>query len=62
MIARAHRAPLALSLTLVLAAGVALLEKGIYGWLLFVIISFAIGLLAPCIARPATKEKAVALG
>jgi hypothetical protein len=62
MITRSHRALLTFCLTLVVAVGVALLEKGIYGWLLFVIIPFAIGLLAACVARPANKEKAVALG
>ena len=51
MITRSHRALSAFCLTVVAAVGVALLEKGIYGWLLFVIIPFAIGLLAACVAR-----------
>lgn len=58
----ARRAHLALWLAIVLAIGIALLEAGIYGWMLFVILPFALGLLAACIARPATAFQAAALG
>jgi hypothetical protein len=58
----ACRTQLALSLAITLAAGITLLQTGIYGWMLFVIVPFALGLFAPCIARPATARRAAALG
>ncbi len=62
MISLAHRTHFALWLAVVLAFGIALLEAGVYGWTLFVIAPFALGLLAASITRPASKNRATAVG
>jgi polyketide cyclase/dehydrase/lipid transport protein len=62
MMALARRTQLALWLAIVLAIGIALLDAGIYGWMLFVIVPFALGLLAAWIARPATSFQAASVG
>jgi hypothetical protein len=60
--ALARRTQLALWLAIVLATGLTLLETGIYGWMLFVIVPFALGLFAAGMARPATVGRAAAAG
>jgi hypothetical protein len=62
MMSLARRTQLALWLLIVLTTGIALLEAGIYGWTLFVIVPFVLGLLAAYIARPATARGAAAMG
>jgi hypothetical protein len=57
-----RRTQLALGLAVVLATGITLLETGIYGWMLFVIVPFALGLLATCIAHPTTASRAAISG
>lgn len=62
MISVARRAQRALWIAVVLGTGVALLQAGVYGWTLFVVVPFALGLLSAAIVRPATAFKAAALG
>lgn len=62
MISLARRTRRALWVAIALASGVALLRTGVYGWTLFVIVPFALGLLSASIVRPATASKAAALG
>jgi Polyketide cyclase / dehydrase and lipid transport len=52
----------ALWLALIVGAGIALLKAGVYGWTLFVIVPFALGLVASSITRPATAWEAAAAG
>lgn len=52
----------AVSLLMVLGTGVGLLEAGIYGWTLFIIVPFALGLFAAGIVRPASGGGAAVLG
>jgi hypothetical protein len=57
-----RRIHLALWLSVVLAVGLALLKAGTYGWTLFVIVPFALGLLAASIVCPATARQAAVVG
>lgn len=62
MMSLARRTYLALWLAVVLAIGVTLLQSGIYGWMLFVIVPFALGLLGAAIVRPSTAAVAATVG
>lgn len=57
-----RRTQFALWLVIILIAGIALLQTGIYGWMLFVIVPLALGLLGAFIVRPATARRAAAIG
>ena len=57
-----RRTQLVLSLIVILTMGIALLEGGVYGWTLFTIVPLALGLLASCIARPASAVRAAIVG
>lgn len=53
---------LSLGLLICLLVGVALINKGVYGWTLFLTVPFTLGALATLVGRPVTGGKAAALG